>query len=89
MNIQAVNRCRSVLYINNLVAKANGKAAEWMGCEKGTDSVRFLVNPLYASENPEMLTSPYKFVQEIKKGLKIMKTAEANCLYRDISNELL
>ncbi len=86
MNIQAISGCR---FAKHLVARANGAAAEMLGCSKGVKSARFLINPLYTAENPEMMSSPFKFIQEIKRGVEVIKAAEANGNYRDISNELL
>ena len=89
MNIQQINCCRSVFNANHLVAKAKGVVARSLCGSKDVVSARFMINPIYTAENPQMISSPFSFVREIKKGIDIMKAAEANGLYRDISNELL
>ena len=89
MSIQAVRGCKFVFDRSHLVAKANGATAELLGYSKGVKSARFLINPLYVAENPEMMLSPCKFIQEIKRGVEVMKAAEANGNYLDISNEVL
>ena len=85
MNIQPINHCRLVL--NNI--KAKGKVAQILCGSKDVAEVRLMINPLYTAENPQMMSSPFRFVQEIKRGIDVMRAAEANGLYRDISNDLL
>ena len=89
MTIQPINQCRLVFNTNHLVAKAKGVVAKSLCGSKDVAEARFMVNPLYIAENPQMMSSPLSFVQEIKKGIDIMKAAEASGRYRDISNELL
>ena len=74
---------------NIIVAKAKGALAKSICGSKDVAEARFMINPLYTAENPQMMSSPFSFVQEIKRGIDVMKAAEADGRYRDISNEIL
>ena len=89
MNVLALNCFKLTFNPGSLVVKADRNAAKMLGCSDNITRARFMINPLYIQENPQMMFSPHKFVSSIKKAVQVMKTAEANGLYRDISNELL